>query len=149
MCAHNMPRFLQCRILFVHISNMSDFLTAPCAVSPRGRHTQDSAYWRLLEAPFSGSTSPMCVSSLLCTTLLLPSEMFNGTPQSSGPQEHPLVPVFTNGQAETDLSNLLITQPIRNPKVFGWALATHSGPRWCCSPHVTPMGCEFWINVFF
>ena len=61
------------------------------------------------EAPFGGSTSPM-LSAVCCVPhFSLPPEMFNGTPQSSGLVEHPLVPVFTNRQAETDLPNLLIT----------------------------------------
>ena len=87
-------------------------LTASHAVSSQGRHTWGPTYRKLLP----GGRSPVrrvhianVVSSLLCTTLLLPSEMFNGTPQSSGLVEHPLVPVFTNRQAETGLPNLLIT----------------------------------------
>ena len=56
-------------------------------MSPQGRHTRGSAYRRLLP----GGRSPVrrvhianVVSSLLCITLLLPSEMFSDTPQSSG-----------------------------------------------------------------
>ena len=61
------------------------------------------------EASFGGSTSPM-LSAVCCVPhFSYPPEMFNGTPQSSGLVEHPLVPVFTNRQAETDLPNLLTT----------------------------------------
>ena len=87
-------------------------LTASLAVSSQGRHTWGSTYRKLLprgRSPVRWVHFANVVSSLLYATLLLSSEMFNGTPQSSGLVEHPLVPVFTNRQAETDLSNLLIT----------------------------------------
>ena len=49
---------------------------------------------------------PKLSGSFAYATLLLPSEMFNGIPQSPGLEEHPGVPGFTGNVAANDLPGL-------------------------------------------